>query len=101
MKVTLHSQVHEWRGRDEEGQVTINRAAWDTRAWEFVVTTKKDPEWHAVPEPTLEMYEALRDVLWRKYQRRRVPWRFVEDLDAKILQMKGPAEADPENTEED
>ena len=101
MKVTLHSQTHEWRGRDEEGQVTINRAAWDTRAWTFEITTKKDPEWHPVAEPTLEMYEALRDVLWRKYQRRRVPWRFVEELDAKILEIQGSSGADAAQIEED
>ena len=89
MKVILHSQIHEWHERDEDGVMHIFRASWNSREWMFEVTTKKDPDWHEVAVPTLEMLEALRDVLWRKYQRSRLPWRFVEDLDAKILKMKG------------
>jgi hypothetical protein len=53
-----------------------------------MVTTKKDPEWHDVPQPTLEHYEALRDVLFRKYQRNRNSWSFVEDLDKIIAEMR-------------
>jgi hypothetical protein len=89
MKVRLNSQSHEWRSRDEEGVVHIIRAEWDSRQWHFRVTTKKDPEWHDVPQPTLEQYEALRDVLFRKYQRKRNSWSFVEDLDKLIAEMRG------------
>jgi hypothetical protein len=88
MKVRLPSQAHEWRSRDEEGVVHIIRAEWDSRQWHFMVTTKKDPDWHDVPKPTLEHYEALRDVLFRKYQRNRNSWSFVEDLDKLIAEMR-------------
>ena len=32
-------------------------------------------------EFTREMWEELRDHLWRKYQRRRVPWDMVQQID--------------------
>ena len=90
MKVRLTSQTHEWRSRDEEGTVHIIRAEWDSRQWHFLTTTKKDPEWHDVTHPTLEHYEALRDVLFRKYQRNRNSWSYVEDLDKIIASMQTP-----------
>ena len=89
MKVRLHSQAHEWRSRDEDGTVNIIRAEWDSRRWHFRVTTKKDPEWHDVPVPTLQHYEDLRDVLHRKYQRKRAPWKLIEDLDVIIAGLRG------------
>ena len=89
MKVTLHSQAHEWRDRDEENRVRIVRAQWDGRKWNFRFTLKTEPDWHEVETPTLEMLEALRDVLWRKYQRKRLSWKFVEDLDKIISEMGG------------
>lgn len=88
MKVRLHSQAHEWRSRDEDGTVNIIRAEWDSRQWHFKVTTKKDPEWHDLGMPAIEHYEALRDVLFRKYQRNRAPWKLIEDLDGVIAEMK-------------
>jgi hypothetical protein len=87
MKVRLHSQTHEWRERDADGVLHIYRAEWDSRDWTFFSTTKSDPEWYPVPHPQISHYEGLRDVLWRKYQRRRLPWKFVEDLDA-LLEIR-------------
>ena len=92
MKVTLHSQTHEWRERTAEGRVRFVRAAWDTRQWSFSETFKDTTEWVALAAPALEDYEMLRDVLWRKYQRRRVPWRFVEQLDELLEGMRGGAQ---------
>lgn len=89
MRPTLHSQIHEWRERTEDGRVQWVRAGWDTRQWYFTVTTKGDPEWHEIEKPSLELLEALRDVLWRKYQRKRLSWKFVLELDAHIADLKG------------
>jgi hypothetical protein len=88
MKVRLHSQQHEWRSRDEENQVVIIRAEWDSIKWNFTYTTKKDPEWHDLPTPLLHHFEELREILFNKYQRRRLPWRFVEELDTHIVKMR-------------
>ncbi len=91
MKNNLHSQVHEWRERKEDGRLRIVRAQWDSKRWTFTETFKDIPTWHALTSPAVEEYETLRDVLWRKYQRKRVPWRFLEDLDAFIEVMRGGA----------
>ena len=88
MKVVLHSQIHEWRERDEDGHLRYLRAGWDSRNWVFTYTTKEAPDWMPYPNPTLEDYEALRDVLWRKYQRKRLSWKFIEDLDKYINELK-------------
>ena len=88
MKVRLHSQSHEWRETDEYGELRIIRAEWDSRSWTFQVTTKKDTEWHTLEKGTLAEYEALRDVMWRKYQRKRLSWKFIEDLDVYIANLK-------------
>jgi hypothetical protein len=92
MKLTLISQVHEWRETTADRRVRIVRAAWDTRRWNFTETHKDDPEWHDIAKPSLEDMEALRDVLWRKYQRKRLPWRFVEDIDKVLAEMREPTE---------
>lgn len=88
MKVRLTSQTHEWRSRDEEGVVHIMRAEWDSKQWHFLTTTKKDPEWHEVPEPSVQLYEELRDVLYRKYQRHRNSWDHVEFVDKVLERMR-------------
>lgn len=91
MKVRLHSQVHEWRERDDEGVLHFIRAEWNAREWEFFTTTKADPDWYPIEKPSLENYESLRDVLWRKYQRKRLSWKFITDLDEKLDLMRGKA----------
>ncbi len=89
MKVTLHSQAHEWRDREEDGRLRIVRAEWDSKKWTFTETYKDLPDWRTLTSPSLRDYEMLRDVLWRKYQRKRVPWRFIEDLDVLLGDMRG------------
>ena len=68
VKVTPHSQAHEWRDRSDDGRLRIVRAQWDSRKWSFTETYKDIPTWHALTAPPLADYEKLRDVLWRKYQ---------------------------------
>ncbi len=91
MKVKLHSQIHEWRENDEYGEMHIYRAEWDSRKWTFFQTTKKDPEWNDFPNPGIAIYESLRDVLWRKYQRKRLSFKFVEDMDELLVRLRAEA----------
>lgn len=99
MKVRLHSQTHEWRARDDDNVLHFYRAEWDARRWHFYTTTKADPEWYEIEKPELSHYEGLRDVLWNKYQRRRLPWKFVEDLDALIAKEKTRLPAPPSDAD--
>lgn len=72
--------------------MNIIRAEWDSINWHFRVTTKKDPDWHPVDIPTVELFEELREVLFNKYQRGRMPWSYVESLDKKIADMRDGGE---------
>ena len=91
MKVTLHSRIHEWRETTEDGRARIVRASWDGRTWMFEETFKDAPDWTRVTSPKIENFEELRDVLWRKYQRNRVPWHMVEHLDGILKDMREAA----------
>ncbi len=44
-------------------------------------------DWEKVEYPSVELWVALRDVLFRKYQRRRVPFKFVERVDAILTDL--------------
>jgi len=91
VRVVLHSQIHEWRERQEDGRVRIVKAAWDARVWNFSDTYKDLPDWTDIPNPSIADYEALRDVLFRKHQRNRVPLRFLEHVDALLATMRSQA----------
>ena len=63
-------ESHEWRERSEEG-LRFWRATRHAGHWTFQTTLKTDPEWNPIDPVPREVWEDLRDVLWRKYQRRR------------------------------
>lgn len=75
-------ESHEWRENTAEG-TRYYRATHHGERWTILSTLKTDPDWEkldsaAIPE---EVWRALRDVVWRKYQRRRCPWERVVELD--------------------
>jgi hypothetical protein len=84
------NQVHEWhesRSREEGGGKRYMRARWDTRQWHFSLLEPEFEDWQPIAPPGRAEFEALREVLWRKYQRKRLPWRFIEHLDALLADM--------------
>ena len=77
-------EVHTWKERTEEGTLVecapkVGRAERDDVEWERVELTRAH-------------WVTLRDVLWRKYQRKRCPWRFIETIDKLLEEM--PEEED-------
>lgn len=74
---------HEWSERTEEGKrfFRVNRVL---GKWQFLTTLKTDPDWESIESPSEELWRELRDVLWRRYQRKKCPWKFIEEID-KIL----------------
>jgi hypothetical protein len=76
-------ESHEWHERTEEG-VRYYRANHHGNKWTFITTLKTDPDWEAIDPVPEEIWRELRDILWRKYQRKRCPWKFIADID-KIL----------------
>jgi hypothetical protein len=79
---------HEWRERTEDGNVKYMRAQHFGSEWKLQSTLKTDSEWHVHDPITLEEWRMIRDVLFRKYQRRRGAWKEVEIIDKTIEDME-------------
>lgn len=90
------NQTHEWRERTEDGKRHYHRARWDSRQWRFSFLEDDADDWIPVEFPTAESYQALRVVLWNKYQRRRLPVKYIEGID-KILKDEFGIETTPES----
>ncbi len=75
-----------WQGRDEAGNKVTYEASHFGGWWQLTCTPKlgRSQRDEAVPTPadfTPELWEELREILWRKYQRRRVAWDMVQHID--------------------
>lgn len=73
-------ESHEWHERTEEG-LRYYRANYHGDRWTFITTLKTEPDWHPIDPVPEERWRELRDILWRKYQRKRGAWRIIEDID--------------------
>ena len=80
-------QRHEWKEDTDEG-LRFYRGIYHSKEWKFTTAlkgTRSNPaEWEPIKDVKPEHWEALRDVLFRKYQRKRCPWKLIEGID-KIL----------------
>ena len=78
-------ESHEWHERSDEG-LRYFRASHHGDRWTILTTLKTDPGWEQLDSAQVpqEVWRALRDVVWRKYQRKRCPWERVAEID-KIL----------------
>lgn len=87
---------HEWHDWAEDGEQMYYRAILHAGRWEFFSTRKSDPEWEKHTILPLEKMEALREVMWNKHLRRRVPLKHIEYIDQLIgdLRLAGPGEED-------
>ena len=83
------NQVHEWHEQIDSRTKRYVRGYWDSRNWRFSILDKEVQAWVPVETPSLELWQSLRDVLWRKYQRKRLPFKYIEHLDALITEMGG------------
>lgn len=83
--------THEWRERTDEG-LRFWRATLHAGQWSFQTTLKKDPDWERIDPVPRELWETFREVLWRKYQRRRCPWKWIEAIDRMLEEEDGEAQ---------
>lgn len=91
------NQTHEWHDRTEEGGKRYMRAHWDSRRWRFQVLEQGAEGWARIEQPGAEEFLALRDVLWRKYQRKRIPFKFIERVDAVLEELGVSREDQPDS----
>ena len=84
-------QRHEWKEDTDEG-LRYFRGIYHSKEWCFTTAPKgrrSEPSvWERIEEPTEEHWLALRDVLYRKYQRKRCPWKLIEDIDKTVEKNK-------------
>lgn len=79
---------HEWREKTEEGETRLVRVTQHGRKWKLQSRLKTDTEWTHFPVIPLEDLESLREILWNKYQRSRLPHEKVMEIDAMIKAAK-------------
>ena len=79
-------ETYSWQDRDEDGNKVIYEAAYFGGWWQLTSTPKvgRADRGNVEPAPaefTEDIWRTLRDLLWRKYQRRRVSWDLVQHID--------------------
>jgi hypothetical protein len=94
--------VHEWKTRTEEGEKREVRAERFGGNWRIQSRLRHEERWTYHDVPLLEDLVELRDVLWRKYQRKRLPWDDVATVEKMITERGGTWEkTEEEDVSED
>ena len=75
---------HIWTEKDEEGRKREVRATKFGGEWRLQAKSNEDEAWTYFDEPLLADLLTLRDILERKYRRRRASAEDVESLDQMI-----------------
>jgi hypothetical protein len=78
-------EAHEWRVKSKEEGTRYFRATYHAGAWRFQKTLRTDPDWEPIPHPDAELWQTLREILWKRYQRKRGSWSIIEKID-KLLE---------------
>lgn len=86
---SLMRNRHAWTERDEDGVKREVEASKERGRWRLRFKAAGDEHWTPLDPPSREVLETLRDILWRKYQRRRASHEDVVLAD----QMLGEANA--------
>ena len=84
---------HEWRERTEDGELRKVRALHHGGRWRLQARLASEDSWTDLDPPSRDDLDALRDVLWGKYKRGRLPHRQIEEVDA-LLEAAGPPDAE-------
>jgi hypothetical protein len=79
---------HVWKEKDADGRKREVRVTKFGGVWRFQAKFTDEDAWIYYERPLLEDITALRDVVFRKYQRRRASSEDVESIDA-LLRLYG------------
>lgn len=90
-------EVHTWREKTADGTM-FYRACHHANQWILerqpkVSRSVEEVAWERL-EFSKEDWMTLRELLWRKYQRKRCPWRFIEAIDKLLEDEYSEAEVD-------
>jgi len=79
---------HEWRETTDEGVTRLVTASRHAGKWRLRSRLKSDTEWTEFSLIPLEDLETLHEIISKKYQRNRVPYDHVLEIDALIEAAK-------------
>jgi len=92
--------THIWKTRTADGERREVRAEKFGKRWRLQAKLAGDDEWTYFDVPLLDALVELRDVLWRKYQRKHLAWEDVAVMDAMIAERReSTAPNDAESSE--
>lgn len=77
---------YQWRDQTDEG-TRFYRAFYHASRWTFASQLKGEEDWDEDFQPDQEVWQALRDILWAKYTRRRCTWKIISTVD-KVLKAE-------------
>jgi len=83
---------HRWILKNEDGLRTEWQATKFAGRWEFKQRLPDSESWETVKNPSSDLLSEFRDVLWRKYQRRRCPYEDVVAIE-RLRDVAGNEEA--------
>lgn len=80
-----YMKIHDWKDRTETGENRLWRATKHGGEWKFMSRLQKSEEgWTDHEILSIEDLNVFREVLFNKYQRRRIPWEDVLTIDKMI-----------------
>jgi len=79
---------HEWREKTEDGETRLVTATRHAGKWHLQSRLKSEDEWTQFEKIELDDLETLHDILSRKYQRSRVPYEQVLEIEKMIAAAK-------------
>ena len=83
---------HVWRETTEEGEKREVRGVKFAGRWRIQSKLKGDANWTYHDKPALTDLETLRDLVFRKYQRRRASHEDVQAIERMISESQGSAD---------
>ena len=80
-----YMKIHDWKDRTDTGENRLWRATKHGGDWKFMSRLQKSEEgWTTHEKMEIEDLKLFREVLFNKYQRRRIPWEDVVAIDSMI-----------------
>ena len=80
---------HIWTEKDEEGRKREVRATKFGGTWRLQAKFADEENWTYYDKPPIADLQTLRDLLFRKYQRRRVPAEDVATIEQMLRERSG------------
>lgn len=86
----MRMKVHDWREHTDDGDKRLWRATKFGGQWSIFSRLKSEEDFSEHGLDELDALNQLREVLFNKYQRGRLPWDDVVTIDALIEAAGGP-----------